>query len=259
MYVSGYKVKKIETEKHDSDIEIVKTILKTLRFSDSEELAQRLMRRFGSFGGIFRAANEDLIKVEGMSETSAAFFSSTVAQFRQALRRAAKDVKPTGEYELVYLALALDNGGGEKRRIVVYADADDKILKYENSVGDDAVKKTVGTACGLNAASIATIEYGRHEKRPVPDSAALKFLSGIIKPLETVGIRFIDHIDFIGHKFCSLRRAIAGDPEYKEPIDASNEKYEAIPCFSDILSEYIKTRDREARIASLDKPETWRR
>ena len=191
-------------KEYESDIDIVNALLRVLYGGPREELADRLINRFGSFHAIFRATREDLLKVEGMTETSAAFFTAAVAEFRQALRHSIKDIKPVSEYDFIYLAVALDNESTEKYRIHIYIDASDKIIKYEK-VTDFSVKKTVGTACGVNAVKLAIIDYSRREKRLSPDTATLKNLSKLVKPLDAVGIELIDYIDYIGHKFCSTR------------------------------------------------------
>lgn len=253
-------MKSYKTEKYDSDIEIINAILRVLYGGERRELADKLMQRFGSFHAIFRAAPEDLLKVDGVTDTAASFFSAAVPQFRQALRRAAKNIKPRSEYDLVNLALATDDGSEEKSKRHIYLDGSDKIIKCEKVVGPDSVKKTVGAACGLNAAKVAVVEYGRREKRVFPDEQTLKYLSETIAALEAVGILFVDQIDFSGYKFNSLRRVISGGAEYVDLQDAKREKYEKVPNFGEIISEYAKKRTESTRIEILAekiKPDDW--
>lgn len=215
-------------EQYDNDVDIVNAILKTLYSGPREKLAEKLLSRFGSFHGIFRASQEDLLKVEGMTETSAAFFTAAVAEFRQALRREAKNIKPVSEYDLLYLAIAMDNESKEKYRVHIYTDAAGKILKTEKFTSD-SVKKTVGIACGVNADRVAIVEYGRREKRLFTDNSTLGFISDAVNPLNAVGIEFIDYMDYIGNKFATLRRAIKGDAAYNDLSAASKEKYPYMP------------------------------
>ncbi|MCH5350698.1 MAG: hypothetical protein J1F39_01840 [Clostridiales bacterium] len=233
-------------EKHDSDIDIVNAILNVLYNGRREELAERLLKRFGSFHGIFRASREDLLKVKGMTETSAAFFSAAVPEFRRALRGAIKDIKPTSEFDLVYLAIALDSETAEKHRLFIYTDTNDKIIKCEK-VTTESVKKTVGTACGINAAKIAIVEYGRRERKSPPGLPALKYITEIVKPLNAVGIEFIDYIDYIGHKFSSLRRVFGGETGYKEIKDASKEKYEKQADLLEKTEKLVSERETERK------------
>ena len=232
--------------KNNSDIDIVNGILKALYSGPREKLAERLLKRFGSFHGIFRASREDLLKVEGMTEASAAFFSAAVAEFRQALRRAAKDIRLNSEYDMIYYAVAMDNESTEKYKLYIYTDASGKIIKYEK-INYDNLKNTVGTACGVNASNVAVVEYGRRKKKASPDMASLNYTAELIKALNAVGIQFIDYIDYIGYKFCSLRRAIHGETDYAELRDASKEKYQKTPNFCEEVELYKKNREKSAR------------
>ena len=214
-----------EVGQYDNDVDILNAILKALYSGPKKELAEKLLKRFGSFQAIFRASQEDLLRVKGMTETSAAFFSSAVAEFRQALKRAIKDIKPTSEYDLIYLAIAMDTESAEKYRVHIYTDANDKIIKCEKVI-NESIKKTVGIACGINAAKMAIVDYGRREKKNPPGQQALRYIDEIVKPLNAVGIEFIDYIDYIGSKFISLRDVINGQTRYKEFNEARKDKYE---------------------------------
>ena len=91
----------------NSDIGILQFCLKVLYEHENDDLAWRLVKRFGSVSGIFSASHEELMQIDGMTDRVATFFTVMRPLWRQAQLRAVKGLtlmteREIAEYAAVY-------------------------------------------------------------------------------------------------------------------------------------------------------------
>ena len=150
---------------------------------DTNEIAHRLLDRFGSLDGVFSASAEELQEVEGIGENAAA------REIRQI--RSSDDA---GAYllpyflnerdEVVYL-LCLDS----KRCVICCAEMGRGVV---NSV-DTGIRRIVEKALMVRASSVI-LAHNHPDGIALPSREDEVFTRALYNALETVGIRLEDHI-----------------------------------------------------------------
>ena len=115
----------------NSDIGILQFCLKVLYEGDNDELAWRLIERFGSVHGIFGATHEELMKIDGVTDRVATFFTVLRPMQRQAQLRAVKDLKLNSERELSSYAAVYFMNEHEPTDVIVCLDKKGSIIRVE--------------------------------------------------------------------------------------------------------------------------------
>ena len=167
---------------------------------DTNEIAHRLLDRFGSLDGVFSASAEELIEVDGIGENAAALLTlipeimkkSRVSKTREIRQIRSSD--EAGAYllpyflnerdEVVYL-LCLDT----KRAVICCAEMSRGVV---NSV-DTGIRRIVEKALKARACS-AIIAHNHPDGIALPSREDEVFTRALFNALETVGIRLEDHI-----------------------------------------------------------------
>lgn len=167
---------------------------------DTNEIAHRLLDRFGSLDGVFSASAEELIEVDGIGENAAALLTlipeimkkSRVSKTREIRQIRSSD--EAGAYllpyflnerdEVVYL-LCLDT----KRAVICCAEMSRGVV---NSV-DTGIRRIVEKALKARACS-AIIAHNHPDGIAIPSREDEVFTRALFNALETVGIRLEDHI-----------------------------------------------------------------
>ena len=167
---------------------------------DTNEIAHRLLDRFGSLDGVFSAPAEELQEVEGIGENAAALLTlipeimkkSRVSKGREIRQIRSSD--DAGAYllpyflnerdEVVYL-LCLDT----KRCVICCAEMGRGVV---NSV-DTGIRRIVEKALKVRASSVI-IAHNHPDGIALPSREDEVFTRALYNALETVGIRLEDHI-----------------------------------------------------------------
>ncbi|MCX7614751.1 MAG: DNA repair protein RadC [Clostridiales bacterium] len=176
---------------------------------DTNELAHRLIERFGSLAGVFDAPYEELLKVDGVGETTA----TLIKLIPQLSRRYMIDsmvneylntTKKAGKFLLPYY-IARKN----ETVFLVCLDSKCKVIScqmiFEGSVNSTQVniRKIIETALKYNASGVI-IAHNHPGGVALPSPEDLAITKRILEALRVVGLAFIDHIIVADNDFVSL-------------------------------------------------------
>ena len=167
---------------------------------DTNEIAHRLLDRFGSLDDVFSAPAEELQEVEGIGENAAALLTLIPEIMKKSRVSKAREIRQirssddAGAYllpyflnerdEVVYL-LCLDT----KRCVICCAEMGRGVV---NSV-DTGIRRIVEKALKVRASSVI-IAHNHPDGIALPSREDEVFTRALYNALETVGIRLEDHI-----------------------------------------------------------------
>ena len=177
---------------------------------DTNELAHRLMDRYGSLDAVFSAPAEDLMRVDGIGEHAAALIK-LVPRMVQKSRLAAvrretvlSDVDRMGEY-------LLERFRGEKNEVIyqLCLDRKGKLLSCRrlNEGGVDSselnIRRLVENAL-LASASLVVLAHNHPSGIALPSQEDYVTTDRVAEALEVVGIRLLDHIIVADDDYVSM-------------------------------------------------------
>ncbi|TYQ18252.1 UNVERIFIED_CONTAM: DNA repair protein RadC [Acetivibrio alkalicellulosi] len=177
---------------------------------DTNEIAHRLIEKFGSLSGVFEADPKELAKIQGIGETSA-FLLSLIPQLS---RRYASDRwrdKPelnssikAGEY-----AVSLFTGRKYEVFYVICLDAQNRVnyaqIVNEGTINEAAVypRNIVETAL-LHKANSVILAHNHPGGSLNPSRGDMEATKAIKRALEAISIKVVDHIIVCGEKYVSF-------------------------------------------------------
>lgn len=176
---------------------------------DTNGLAHRLLRQFGTLSGVLTASPEELRQVEGMGENAAVFLALLPAVGRRLQRGAAQEriigsVEEAGAFFLELLRT--------ERREVLYQiclDAKGKVLDYRRlSSGTVAmtpvsVREVVETALHCDASRVL-LGHNHPSGVALPSQEDRQMTLQIQQALHTMHITLMDHIVVADGDFVSM-------------------------------------------------------
>ncbi len=184
-----------------SDHEVIEYLLMhSIPRIDVNEHAHRLIERFGSYRAVFEAEYDDILKVEGIGETSAALIKAVTGMWRRyALSENSAefvydDIKKVGDYavrlfigvctEKLYVLL-FDNQMKLIDAVMLAEGAPNAVRTSVRTVAEKAIKK--------NASSVILI-HNHPNGTPYPSEDDKIFSQHLKDMLENLDILLIDHV-----------------------------------------------------------------
>lgn len=227
----------------NSDIGILQFCLKVLYGHEHDELAWRLLERFGSVSGIFSAAHEELMQIDGMTDRVATFFTVVRPIQRQAQLRAVKGLTLESERDVAEYAAVYFMNEFNPMDVCVCLDKKYKIYRAERLGKDERVREVVALACMRNAQKIAIIRFEPrlNQKSVLPAPQVQNSLIKISKITSSLGIEFVDYVEYCQSRFFSLRRAVGGDIGVYHVYDADDNKVTPWTSVTQDLESYFAT------------------
>ena len=192
------------------------TVLELLLFyavpqRDTNELAHRLIARFGSLDAVFDAAFDELCAVEGIGRNTATLLKLVPDLTRRYLDSADHEqvlltsVQAIGDFlrpkflgrtkEMVYL-LCLNNKGGLTYGDFIAEGTIDSAPMYSRTILEAAMRS--------RAVSVI-LAHNHPHGLAVPSNADLAATESVCHALAAAKIRLLDHFIFAGQDYISLR------------------------------------------------------
>lgn len=167
---------------------------------DTNPLAHRLIREFGSFAGVLDASVEDLCRVEGVGKNTAVFLHMMPDVFRYYSKDRQKNVKALTSYddfkkycETLYIGIL------EENTHLICLDTAGKILSVnviaKGSITANSIdtRLIVENATKVRAASLV-LTHNHPTGHPNPSPQDMKTTLQIMKLLKPIGIVVLDHV-----------------------------------------------------------------
>ena len=180
---------------------------------DTNPVAHRLMKRFGSLSAVLEAAPEDLAAVEGVGPNAASFLSMlpqvTRRYFLDRVRHSRRPLN-TSEAATEYL-VPLMAGRAEEVFYVVCLDSQLRVLYpaliSEGTVRDALVhpRHVVEAAVRHKAASVI-LTHNHPAGSPRPSSHDHKLTRNLVQALGGINVTVVDHIIVAGELTYSFQR-----------------------------------------------------
>ncbi|MCH5166141.1 MAG: hypothetical protein J1G01_07045 [Clostridiales bacterium] len=238
--MAGKKLDLAEIE--HSDIEILKFILKALYGSERDDLAWRLIERFGSVGDIFRATHEELTGVDGITDRVASFFTVVMPLNRQALLRSAAGISLSSEAELVRFATVYFMNERNPFDACLFLDGKSRVICAERLIEEDRILEVISGVCRYGAVKLAWLRLEPHkeDRSNARLLAKLDVFKKILPTLALTDTEFVDYIEYVPFEFFSLRRAFDGDENLHEMSHVKSEDYKPRTNMLSELENYSK-------------------
>lgn len=210
----------------------------TIPRSDTNPIAHRLIETFGSLAGVFEAAPEDLVQIEGIGEKSALFICMFPEIFRAyersklGKRPYIKTIKDACDF-----TKALLFGKAYEQFYVVWLDTQNRVIHFgclsEGGISESPVYLNKIAAAALRHHAVKGIIAHNHPGGNVmPSKADIDTTHDIMKALNLLGIELIDHIIVCENAAFSFQAdSLMGKREYKQK-DAYAAEYSGVRQFS---------------------------
>ncbi|MDE5593722.1 MAG: hypothetical protein K2I75_07310 [Clostridiales bacterium] len=224
----------------NSDIGILQFCLKVLYERENADLAWRLVERFGSVSGIFAASHEELMQIDGVTDRAATFFTVMRPLWRQAQLRAVRGLTLMTEREIAEYAAVYFMNEYNPSDVCVCLDKKYRVFHAERFGMDEHVRELAAITCRRNAQKIVLmrLEPRLNTKPSLPSPERLKLLIKMTKLTSTLGIEFVDYLEYYQSTFFSLRRAIGGDIGAYHVFDAKADRVAPWKTVNADISDY---------------------
>ncbi|MDD5953311.1 MAG: DNA repair protein RadC [Oscillospiraceae bacterium] len=178
---------------------------------DTNPIAHRLLERFGSISNVFDAPLEDLLKVEGIGQTSAVLLKMIPPLARVYIADKERDsirlysTKEIGKYlQQKYIGRskeALSIVALDSKSRVVYCDV---LLEGDIDAMPVYIKDVVSIAIRHNAAAIV-MAHNHPSGNPMPSGEDLYTTWLVYRALDGIGVELRDHLVLTDNSFLSFR------------------------------------------------------
>lgn len=177
---------------------------------DTNEIAHKLLKKFGSLSGVFEADIKELVKVEGIGENSAFLISMIPQLSRRYLNDKWRD-KPelnssskAGEY-----AISLFAGRTYEVFYVICLDAQNRVnhaaLVHEGTINEAPIYPRIIVETALRHKANSVILAHNHPGGSLnPSRGDIEATKVIKNALESISIKVVDHIIVCGERYVSF-------------------------------------------------------
>lgn len=177
---------------------------------DTNEIAHKLLKKFGSLSGVFEADIKELVKVEGIGENSAFLISMIPHLSRRYLNDKWRD-KPelnssskAGEY-----AISLFAGRTYEVFYVICLDAQNRVnyaaLVHEGTINEAPIYPRIIVETALRHKANSVILAHNHPGGSLnPSRGDIEATKVIKNALESISIKVVDHIIVCGERYVSF-------------------------------------------------------
>ncbi len=177
---------------------------------DTNPLAHRLIDCFGSIPGVLDATEDQLLKVDGMTKTSASLIKMMVPLFNRYKRESfegkrLKSSEESGKFLCNYYA-----GIPNERVMAVCMDASCKILAFEQISDGDAgsclmnCRRIVELVLKYPKTTAIIISHNHPGGLALPSREDIDTTNEMIKTMRGMNISVVDHIIVAGDDFVSM-------------------------------------------------------
>ncbi len=188
------------------DYELLELLLfHVFRQGDTKPLAKRLIKRFGSFAGVFAAETGTLRSEKGLGDASVAFLKAVQAAAEQITRQEVVEQPVLGSWKklLDYLRTAMAHNKVEQFRVIFLDNKngliDDRVLQ-EGTINHTPVYPREIMRMAIELHAVAMILVHNHPSGdPAPSEDDIRMTREIIAAAEKLDITVHDHI-VIGRK-----------------------------------------------------------
>ena len=180
---------------------------------DTNEIAHRLLSRFGSLAAVLEADPSDLAAVEGVGPGTAAFLSFLPQFTRRYLKDRLETNKPclkTSEEAIAY-AIPIMTGRADEVFYVVSLNAACRVLNAtllaEGTISEVRLhpRQVVEVALRNRAASVIFV-HNHPAGTAKPSTEDLRLTEALVKALQPLSIKVLDHIIVAGEQAYSFAR-----------------------------------------------------
>ncbi len=178
---------------------------------DTKPLAKRLLKTFGSLNAVLAAPAEDLLKVKGVGETSAAVLKITLEAARRLAREELHDRPLINSWQKVLDYCRVEIGHEPVEQfLLLFLDRKNFLIADERhqrgTVDHTPVypREVVKRALELSASSLILV-HNHPSGDATPSKADISMTSGIAKAADPLGIKVLDHIVIGKHSHFSFK------------------------------------------------------
>ena len=205
--------KQLKTSGMDSlsDVQVLEVALYyAIARRDTNELAHRLLARFGSLSGVLEAPRAELLRIEGMGESAADLLGLFVQmERRHMMDRAGVTTILDTTYKCAHFLLPRFLGEQEEVVYLLCLDAKCKVLDcslvHRGAVNVTAisVRKIVRAALEHNATSVV-VAHNHPSGLALPSHEDRETTATLKTALDAVGVALVDHVIVADGDFVSL-------------------------------------------------------
>ncbi len=213
---------------------------------DTNPIAHRLIKKFGSLSGVLEADPKDLEQISGIGKKASAFLSVFPHAFR-AYEQSKLGKKPTiiSIKDACEFARSLLFGKPFEQFYMIWLNTQNRVIHYERlsegSVCESPVYLGKIAAAALRHHAVKCVIAHNHPGGSVsPSSADIRTTQDILSTLHTLGIDLLDHIIICDNEAFSFQADSLIERDEFSVSKAYAAEYSCMQQFNNALNERLK-------------------